>query len=91
MRRTRRSRLDSVKLDKVATNIVAYLNETSLIAPVVIQESIDSITRYKQCWGIIENLKNERNESLRDVFIEESATALILAIVRKLQLKYRNK
>ena len=89
MRRSRRSRLDSTKLNKVATEVVAYIKDTNLIAPNIVEASINDITSYKRCWGAVERIRNDKGETVRDAFIDESATALVLAVVRRLQAQYR--
>lgn len=89
MRRARRQRLDYEKLELKTRQIAAYIYETKVIHPVVIKESSSNPTRYKQCWGILEHLPNNRNEVIRDLYIDESASALIKGTINRLQAAYR--
>ena len=89
MRRARRQRLDYQKLELKTQQLAAYVYETKVINPVVIRESPNNLTRYKQCWGIMEHLKNDKNEIIRDLYIDESATALIKGTINRLQAAYR--
>ena len=89
MRRARRKRLDYDKLELKTQQIAAYVYETKIINPVVIKESSSNPTRYKQCWGILEHLPNDRNEVIRDLYIDESASALIKGTINRLQAAYR--
>ena len=91
MRRARRSRLDCVKLTQKSQQLASYVYETRVINPVVIRESTNNPVRYKQCWGILEHLPNNRNEVIRDIYIDESAVDLIKAIKKKKQKEYKQK
>lgn len=89
MRRARRSRLDCVKLTQKSQQLAGYVYETRVINPVVIRESTNNPVRYKQCWGILEHLPNNRNEVIRDIYIDESAVDLIKATIKLLQVAYK--
>ena len=89
MRRARRSRLDYVKLTQKSQQLAGYLYETRIINPIVIRESTNNPVRYKQCWGILEHLSNDRNEVIRDIYIDESAVDLIKATIKLLQVAYK--
>ena len=89
MRRARRSRLDYAKLIQKSQQLAGYLYETRVINPVVIRESTSNPVRYKQCWGILEHLKNDRQEVIRDIYIDESAVSLIKATIKLLQVAYK--